>query len=189
MNRYIKLIGGLAVLVVLLGGSLFLYNKLTKEYQPSNNLSSNQKTEDKDQEEKTAALDFTVIDQSNQERTLLSFKGKPVVLNFWASWCGPCKYEFPEFQKAYEEYGNDIDFVMVNLTDGSRETVDTAKDYITSEGYTFPIYFDVNQDAANTYGIYSIPTTYFIDKDGYVKAAAKGMLDEKSLQTGIDMIR
>ncbi len=190
MNRYIKLIGGLVILVVLIGGSLFLYNNLTKEYQPSNNLSTNQETEDKEQEtEKTAALDFAVIDKNNQERTLLSFKGKPVVLNFWASWCGPCKNEFPEFQKAYEEYGNNIDFVMVNLTDGSRETVETAKDYIASEGYTFPIYFDVDQDAANTYGIYSIPTTYFIDKDGFVKAAAKGMIDEKSLQTGIDMIK
>ena len=193
MNRYVKLIGGIALLVVLLGGSYFLYNNLSEKYTTGSNLMTNEDKKDDNQEskepEKAAALDFTVIDRNNQEKTLFSFKGKPVVLNFWASWCGPCNYEFPDFQKAYEQYGKDIEFVMVNLTDGSRETKETAEKHIDSNGYTFPIYFDVNQDAANTYAIYSIPTTYFIDKDGYIVASARGMLEAKALQTGIDMIR
>ena len=202
MNRYIKLIVGIVILVVLIGGSVLLYNNLSKQYKIDNNLSNKQDNSIKNdsdndsskedsndqQEEKAAALDFTVLDKNNQEKTLLSFKGKPVILNFWASWCGPCKSEFPDFQKAYDKYGNEIEFVMVNLTDGSRETKETAESFIKSEGYTFPIYFDTKGDAANTYAIYSIPTTYFIDKDGYIVATARGMMDAESLQTGIDMI-
>ena len=202
MNRYIKLIVGIVILVVLIGGSVLLYNNLSKQYKLDNNLSNKQDNsikndsdndsskEDSDdqKEEKAAALDFTVLDKNNQEKTLLSFKGKPVILNFWASWCGPCKSEFPDFQKAYDKYGKEIEFVMVNLTDGSRETKETAESFIHSEGYTFPIYFDTKGDAANTYAIYSIPTTYFIDKDGYIVATARGMMDAESLQTGIDMI-
>ena len=198
MNRTIKLIVGLVILAILLGGSVLLYNNLSKNYKVDNNLSKTQEkdtqeknTENSDspQEEKVMALDFTVVDQNNQEKTLSSYKGKPVILNFWASWCGPCKKEFPEFQKAFEEYGQDIEFVMVNMTDGSRETKETAESYIKSEGFTTPLYFDVNGDAANTYAIYSIPTTYFIDKDGYIVATAQGMIDADTLQSGINMIR
>ena len=78
---------------------------------------------------------------------------------------------------------------MVNPTDGSRETIKTAEDYIKSGNYTLPIYFDTKGDAANTYSIYSIPTTIFIDKDGYVVATATGMIEADTLQAGIDMIR
>ncbi len=208
MNRYAKIVIGLVTLVILLGGSVALYNNLSKQYKVDNNLTKNQdknteestnkpetesqkteEPEENDQQEKAAALDFTVVDRDNQEKTLLSFKGKPVILNFWASWCGPCKKEFPDFQKAYEQYGQDIEFVMVNLTDGSRETKESAESYIKSENYTLPIYFDIKGDAANTYAIYSIPTTYFIDKDGYIVASAQGMIQADTLQTGIDMIK
>ncbi len=208
MNRYAKIVLGFVILAVLLGGSVVLYNNLSKQYKVDNNLTMNpdkhtegstknpetenqntEGTQENDQEEKAEALDFTVVDKDNQEKTLLSFKGKPVVLNFWASWCGPCKKEFPDFQKAYEQYGQDVEFVMVNLTDGSRETKESAESYIKSENYTLPIYFDTKGDAANTYAIYSIPTTYFIDKDGYIVASAQGMIQADTLQTGIDMIR
>lgn len=139
-------------------------------------------TEDK------SAPDFKVVDAEDEEITLSSFAGKPVVLNFWASWCPPCKSEMPDFQKAYEQYGTDIAFVMLNLTDGVRETKEKAQSYIAEQGFTFPTYYDVEQNAANTYFITSIPTTYFIDENGDVIASAKGMLDAETLEKGISMI-
>ena len=134
------------------------------------------------------APDFTVYDLEGNPVHLLSYLGKPIVLNFWASWCGPCKMEMPDFQKAYEELDGNVQFLMVNMTDGSRETVETAISFIESQGYTFPVLFDSDMDAAITYNAYSLPTTYFISAEGQVIARASGAISAELLQQGIDMI-
>lgn len=135
------------------------------------------------------APDFTMTNASGEEVKLSDFFDKPVVLNFWASWCGPCKSEMPHFEDAYQKYGEDINFVIVNLTDGVRETVENASDFIEEQGYTFPLYFDTNTEGAVTYGTYSIPVTYFIGADGVPVAQANGALDAATLQKGLDMIQ
>lgn len=134
------------------------------------------------------APDFTVVNAAGESVNLSDYYGKPVVVNFWASWCGPCKMEMPDFQKAYETYGEDVHFLMVNLTDGGRETVETASKYIADQGFTFPVLFDVDSDAAITYGVASIPTTYFMDAEGYGVAWASGALDMATIERGIGMI-
>ncbi len=136
----------------------------------------------------TSAPDFTVYDLDGNAVTLTQFVGKPVVLNFWASWCGPCRSEMPGFQEKYLEHGDEVHFLMVNLTDGSRETMESASEFVNGEGYTFPVYYDTASDAAITYGVYSVPTTYFIDAEGYAIAQAAGAIDAETLQKGIDMI-
>ena len=141
-----------------------------------------------DDSEIPAAPDFTVYDIDGDAVSLSDFIGKPVIINFWASWCGPCKMEMPEFEEKYEELGGDIQFLMVNLTDGNRETIDTASAFIEESGYTFPLYFDTDQDAAYTYGVYSIPSTYFIGADGSAVAMAQGAIDGSILDQGISMI-
>lgn len=140
------------------------------------------------QPEPVKAPDFTVYDGEGNEVRLSDYQGKPVIINFWASWCGPCKSEMPEFQAAYEEYGQEIEFLMVNLTDGYRETQEKAEEYLEEQGYTFPVYFDTDSDAAITYGVMGIPTTYFIDAEGNAVAAAASALDGETLQIGIDMV-
>ena len=227
------------LLVILIGGAGFFYNKLSSAYktdtltetspssknkedsQPEENnekaeIEEDAQTSDTEEsdsshdsqaeasgdESRTAseatdsgenaaetAPDFTMTDASGEEVKLSYFFGKPVVLIFWAIWCGPCKSEMPHFEEAYQKYGEDINFVIVNLTDGSRETVETASAFIEEQGYTFPVYFDTSTEGAMTYGTYSIPVTYFIAADGTPVAQASGALDAATLQKGLDMIQ
>ena len=134
------------------------------------------------------APDFTVTDADGNLVNLYDFLGKPIIVNFWASWCGPCRSEMPDIQKAYEQYGNEIHFLIINLTDGSRETVEAARDYVSQEGYTFPIYFDTTLNAASVYGAYSIPMTFFIGAEGQPIARYSGAMPADILQQGIDML-
>lgn len=213
------------LLVILIGGAGFFYNKLSSAYKADTLTQTSQTTENErdsqpeennekaeieedaqtsDTEEShtdssgntdssenkiETAPDFTMTDASGEEVKLSDFFGKPVLLNFWASWCGPCKSEMPHFEDAYQKYGEDINFVIVNLTDGARETVEAASDFIEEQGYTFPLYFDTNTEGAMTYGTYSIPVTYFIGADGVPVAQANGALDAATLQKGLDMIQ
>ena len=140
------------------------------------------------QTEQTQAPDFTVYDVEGNEVRLSDFFGKPIVLNFWASWCGPCKMEMPDFQAKYLELGEEVQFLMINMTDGSRETVKSASEFVAGEEYTFPVFYDTRSSAAMTYGVYSLPTTFFIDAEGHVIAYANAAIDSDTLQRGIDMI-
>lgn len=190
------------VLALVVGGAYVLYNFLGEkvetdrltveentEFEESGQQEEAQSSKQEDEESKyTKAPDFTVYDEEGNAFRLSDFEGKPVVLNFWASWCGPCKLEMPDFDEAYGKYGEDIHFLMVNMTDGYQENVESAKEFIDDSGYNFPVYYDTDVDAARTYGVYSIPTTYFIDKDGYVIANGRGALDAETLQIGIDYI-
>lgn len=134
------------------------------------------------------APDFTVYDREGNTVRLSDFRGKPVVLNFWASWCGPCKKEMPDFEEIYKEYGEEIHFVMVNLTDGAQETMKTATNFLDGSGYTFPVYYDKDTDAAYTYQVYGIPVTYFINAEGHLIAQGSSALDAETIKRGIEMI-
>ena len=130
------------------------------------------------------APDFTMLDMEGNEVTLASFFGKPIVLNFWASWCGPCMMEMPEIQKFYDKYGQEIHFLLVSVDD----SLDAAKTFISDSGYTFPVYFDTTSVGAYTYGASSIPLTFFIDAEGNLTAYYMGAMSESILQQGVDMI-
>ena len=143
-----------AALLAVLGGSLILYNNFSGQLQPQTIAPAPpavSETEEpgevtspdtEDLPQKVFAPDFTVYDADGNEVHLSDFRGKPVVLNFWASWCGPCKMEMPDLEKAYQEYGDQIQFMLVDLTDGSQETVEKASAFIKEQGYTFPVFYD-----------------------------------------------
>lgn len=173
-------------LVLLLVGASALYTQLSKNMTPPEQLAT--KPTDPTGETLQAAPDFTVYDLEGNPVKLSSFFGKPIVLNFWASWCGPCQSEMPDFQEKYLELGDSIQFLMVNMTDGQRETVELASAFIAQKGYTFPVLYDTESQAAMTYGVYSLPTTLFIDAQGNAVAQATGAIDAATLQKGIDMI-
>lgn len=137
---------------------------------------------------KVPAPDFTVYDVDGNEVKLSDYFGKPIVLNFWASWCGPCKMEMPDFDEKYREMGEDVQFLMINMTDGMSETVEGASSFIAEQGYAFPVFYDTGSHAAYAYGVQALPTTYFIDTEGYAVAQATGAISGDTLQRGIDLI-
>ena len=157
MNKKIKLIVLVLVFALLLGGAYLLYSRYATEPEAP---------ELEQEEQLPPVADFTVYDAEGNPVKLSDYFGKPIVLNFWASWCNPCKQEMPAFQKAWETYGDQVQFLMVNMTDGYQETKYDADAFIERSGYTFPVFYDTTLDAAMTHTVYSIPTTIFIDKDG-----------------------
>lgn len=138
-----------------------------------------------------AAPDFTLTDQFGNSHTLSEYKGKTVFLNFWATWCGPCRMEMPYIQKVYEDYGSNSGDVIIlgvanpktgdqpNNSDVTREEVES---FLSENGYTYPVAMDLDGSIFAAYGIQAFPTTFMIDKNGNVYGYAAGSLSE-------DMIR
>lgn len=207
MNKYWKLIVGAVAFVAFMVVVSMVYKNLSQEYKTQQNLVTQKGPETEDNQvfqegpeeadnpvaessddTENLAPNFTVETAEGEEVSLHDFFGKPIVLNFWASWCGPCKMELPDFQEAYEKYAGEVQFLMVNMTDGMQETKEIAMKFMEDAGYTLPVYYDTAQDAAYTYTVYSLPTTFFISADGEPVAYAQGMIDAETLETGISMI-
>ncbi len=128
------------------------------------------------------AKDIKVYDREGNPVTLSQMKGKPVVINFWATWCGPCKSELPAFQQAYETYGEDVVFMMVDMVQGRTETKAGAIEYVDGQGYTFPLYFDEDETAVVTYDIGAVPATFVIDEKGQLVESHVGAMSFDELE-------
>ncbi len=144
------------------------------------------KAEQTTQESENKLPDFTVYTEDKKAVTLYEKLSKPTVVNFWATWCPPCQSEMPAFNELYKEYGDDIEFMMINLTDGQRDTVANVKTFITENGYDFPVYYDMDMNASATYGVSSIPMTVFIDSDGNLISYKVGAISEDDLKAQLE---
>jgi thiol-disulfide isomerase/thioredoxin len=193
MTQKLKLGLGFAGFILLLIAATVAYNRLSDREKPGGDivLANEQGNVPNSAPEKQKAPDFSMTDIEGTRITLSGFiaNGKPIVLNFWASWCPPCKVEMPEFDRVYQETGGEVRFIMLDLTDGQRETVQKGAQYVKEQGFSFPVYFDTAQEAAYAYGIRAIPTTLFIDKDGYIVTGTQGAINGQTLRRGIEMIR
>ena len=144
------------------------------------------------QEEQTsvAAPDFTLTDQFGESHTLSDYQGKIVFLNFWATWCGPCKSEMPDIQALYEAHGgNAEDLVVLGVAqpgagrEGSREDI---TDFLAEGGYTYPVVMDEDGSVFAQYGIRAFPTTFMISSDGTVYGYVEGALSAEIME---DIVR
>lgn len=155
---------------------------------------SEDKEENKEEESKETvvpAIDFTLKDQFGNEHTLSDYKGKTVFLNFWATWCGPCRSEMPDIQKLYETYEMEGDNAVIILgvaAPGLGQEKDEAgiKAFLDESGYTYPTLMDTTGDLFSEYGISSFPTTFMIDREGNVFGYVSGALNEDMMKNIIE---
>lgn len=145
----------------------------------------NEEGQEQEERPEIPAPDITLKDQYGVEHSLLSYKGKTVFLNFWATWCGPCKKELPDIQKMYEEYGmNEENIVVLGITnpggqDVSKEEIST---FLEENGFTYPTLFDETGEIFSMFGVSSFPTTFMIDANGNIYGYVTGMLTEDMMK-------
>lgn len=121
----------------------------------------------------TPAVEFQLTDLQGHNHLLSQYRGKVVLLNFWATWCKPCIKEMPAMQEAYDRLR---DKGLVVLAINELEELDQVRAHIQEHGHTFPVLLDPDNDVANLYGVYGLPVTVFIDQQGVVQEYLKGGL-------------
>lgn len=140
----------------------------------------------KEDPNKLEPIDFNLYDQYGSEHILSQYKGKIVFLNFWATWCPPCKEEMPYIEELYKEYNENQDDVVIlgvatpNL--GKEGSEDHIKNFLEEDGYTFPVVFDKNAEMVSGYGINAFPSTFIIDKEGYIKRYVPGAMNKETMK-------
>ena len=137
------------------------------------------------------AVDFTLKDQYGNTHSLSDYKGKTIFLNFWATWCPPCRAEMPDIQKIYETYDTEGDDALIVLGVagpgyGNEKSEEGIKEFLEENGYTYPVLMDTTGELFSAYGIYSYPTTFMIDRDGNVFGYASGQLNEDMMKNIIE---
>ena len=148
--------------------------------------------DEEDSDQTTRAYEFELTDQFGNTHKLEDYKGKVIFLNFWATWCGPCRNEMPEIQKLYEEYaaqGDSAEVAIIGVAgpgmggEGSKEEI-TA--FMEENGYTYPVLMDETGEMFSYYGISAFPTTFMIDREGNVYGYVSGQLTEDIMRSIID---
>lgn len=179
----------LGVLLALVGVALWT---VTQEEQKANMASGNEgKSASAIQckgevrpEEGYCAPNFTLQTVDGQEVELYRNDGKPTIINFWATWCPPCKKEMPYFQKAYNQYKDQLNFIMINETSQEKEET-KIQDFLEQHRYSFPVALDPLKDKKTVgfdlYGLYGIPATFVVGKDGIILHRMIGGIEEEEI--------
>ena len=182
MSKKLQFVLGAVAFVALMTIAVFGYNTLQDAgYTPDNPV------QEIPEEDRRRAPDFTVLDWDGNEVRLSDLRGKPVVLNFWATWCPNCVIEMPYFQELHSEMGDEIHIVKVNLLDGQRETRASVEDFMAERDYDFQVWFDTTGEASGLFGVRFIPVTFFIDAEGYLVTMIQGTVDEHRLRQAVEM--
>lgn len=197
--KYTTKIGGLILVIV----GLFMVtglldtitgNYLNKSFTEQETITEDQTAEndvDQTEEEVVPAPDFTLVDLEGNTHTLSEYQGKTVFINFWATWCSPCKQELPHIQTIYEEYEKEGENGLIVLTIvapeyGSEQTAEQIKEFVESNQYTFPVLLDTTTQVFQSYGITAFPTTFMIDREGEVYGYVTGQLTEDIMHSIIE---
>jgi cytochrome c-type biogenesis protein len=155
-------------------------------------------TASEDGKKPVPAFDFTLTDQYGNEHTLSDYKDKVVFLNFWATWCPPCKKEMPDIEELYQEYGeNKEDVIILGVANPASDEYPNNSDvrkeeviaFLDENGYTFPVVFDETGELLSSYYISAFPTTFIIDKNGNIYGYATGMLTKDIMVNSIEQAK
>ena len=133
------------------------------------------------------APDFTLKDLNGNDVKLSDYKGKIVILNFWAVWCQYCLLEMPDFNELNKELEKEDEVVILAIN--SQESPEKVKEYLTSSNIDLKVLLDQDGTVTQTYGISGFPTTFFINKDGSLYTYIPNMTDKKTLLEVIDKIK
>ena len=197
INYTIKAAG---ILLIIIGAMTFLgLNNNFSSAQPKKQIESNEsaKTPNNQDEEKNQgnqdnqdkvikAIDFKLKDQYGKEHTLSEYKGKVVFINFWGTWCPPCRSELPNIEEIYKQYNenkNDVIILTITNPGGQEKSISGIKSFVKKNKFTFPVLFDETGDTFREYGISSFPTTYMIDKNGNVHGYVRGALNKEYMES------
>lgn len=213
LKNYMEVIKKISGIIIIISGIIMLVsgavninkissNKNMGSSQNKTNTTNSKENANEKQEEnidqakkeesqkKLEPIDFTLYDQYGNKHTLSEYKGKTVFLNFWATWCPPCRAEMPHIEELYNEYNKNADDVVIlgiatpNL--GREGSVDDIKDFLNKEGFTFPVVFDENAAQAFGYGISSLPSTFIINKEGYITKYVPGGMSKETMKNLIE---
>lgn len=168
-----------------------------QEQQPSATSSPSNTSQDGNDKEakKNPAFDFTLTDQYGNTHTLSDYKGKVVFLNFWATWCPPCRGEMPDIEELYQDYGkNENDIIILGVANPVSEEYPNNSDvtkkeiinFLDENNYSFPVVFDETGEVFSNYYISAFPTTFLIDNEGNVFGYAPGALSKDMMTNAID---
>lgn len=202
MNIIKKISGAfiiLAGLIMLITGIVnvnkqinFKNENTVEENNNSSDVEQNQQQEEQE-EKKIEPIDFTLYDNYGNKHTLSEYKGKTIFLNFWATWCPPCREEMPYIDELYEEYNNNQDDVVIlgvaspNLgREGSKEDI---MKFLDDNGHKFPVVFDEKGSLMYGYGMNSLPSTLIINKEGYITTYVPGAMNKETMKKLIERDR
>ncbi|MEA4932402.1 MAG: TlpA disulfide reductase family protein [Lawsonibacter sp.] len=193
MNNKKRLAVAIVALVVIVATSVAVYNVYKDKIDPVTGTISETLAEASDVSiseqamATTVAPDFTMQDANGKTVKLSDFKGTPVVLNVWTSWCKYCKAEMPYFESAYKQYGDQVQFIMLNAVKSERSS-DGGKNFIKESGYTFPVFYETAGTATTLYGLRGFPATIFIDASGNIVEKNIGAISQAKLNEMIQSL-
>jgi peroxiredoxin len=188
------------IAIILLGGliSFVVYDYVMENKEQTSSVQKEQEQEhtnnDKGTEKEVVGLkvgnvapDFTISTLNGEIVSLSDYRGKPVILNMWATWCTPCRAEMPEMQNFYDKHKDEVHIVAVNLT--ANDSVESVKEFVNDYGITFPILLDTNNFVGVSYRVLSIPSTWFLDKNGIVYKRHVGPMDEAFMENVVGNLK
>jgi len=185
MKDNIKVMIYFTIFVLFMAFAYIGYGFLAKEQ-------TNKVNEDlvyENQNKKTKLKNFEVYNENNEKLSIKKIaNSRPMVINVWTSWCAYCDIEMKYFNELYMKNSKDVVFVMLNAT-GDRDSKEMAKKYIEDRGYNFNVYYDLELEAIKNLGIYSYPTTIFVNKDGYIENTIVGTITKEVLQANLERLK
>lgn len=190
MKSYMGVIKNICGIILIISGLVMVFNGVTSLKERKENNSNIEKgeliNEEENEDDEESSIDFKLKDQYGNEHTLSEYRGKTVFLNFWATWCPPCREEMPYIEELYEEYGkNNEDIIILGVAapnlarEGSEEDI---ANFLSDNNYTFPVVMDFGGELVYKYNIQGFPTTFIINEDGKVVQKVIGAMDKENMK-------